>query len=375
MFKNLKINLIENKSYPKYIQLRDQLEEYIKSNNLESGEQLPDIVSMCKLAKLSNRSVERAYILLINDGVCFRRPKKGTFVRGNEPLATSTRPKICAVFAPADPMRVEKDEVSGRIYAGIQKAAKKANIDLLIISDKSLPTYACNNLFDLVGVIMLDNYEYDEASKIISQYPQVKFFLLNYHFKGFEDLPSNAYGIFNDDFAGGFEGTDYLLTNNCKNIKAVSVKINGDIYERRLDGFKSALSLNRQKFNQNSIYSWTRNIPTGNEQFAIGRDLAKKIIEEAPETDGIFCVNDLLASGVATELEKHNLRDKIMIIGYDNILPYLSSQGNFATVSINMELIGERAINILNSEDINKFPKIMNVAPHLMPRIYKKEVK
>ncbi|MBO5307302.1 MAG: hypothetical protein J6C40_04800, partial [Lentisphaeria bacterium] len=60
-FSELKISLTENKAYPKYMQLRDQVEEYIKSHKIPANTQLPDIISLCKIAGLSNRSVERAY--------------------------------------------------------------------------------------------------------------------------------------------------------------------------------------------------------------------------------------------------------------------------------------------------------------------------
>lgn len=100
MFEAFSVRLTDDKSYPKYIQLRDQLAEFIKANDIASGEQLPDIVSMCRIAGLSNRSVERAYMMLINDGICFRRPKKGTFVRGAvSPPHGGVRPRICAIFS------------------------------------------------------------------------------------------------------------------------------------------------------------------------------------------------------------------------------------------------------------------------------------
>ena len=46
MFEAFSVRLTDDKSYPKYIQLRDQLAEFIKANDIASGEQLPDIVSI-----------------------------------------------------------------------------------------------------------------------------------------------------------------------------------------------------------------------------------------------------------------------------------------------------------------------------------------
>ena len=369
MFETFHPVLTDDKSYPKYIQLRDQLEEYIKSNAIQSGEQLPDIVSMCRIAGLSNRSVERAYILLINDGICFRRPKKGTFVRGEAPVRGDSKPRICAIFDPSDPMRLEKDVIDGRIYAGIQREAHRANIDLLILSERSMPAYLGNAGFDFIGVIMLSWDNVEEARRVVGKYPDVRFLFLNYHFPGFEEMPSNAHGIFNDDFAGGFEATDYLIGRKRRNLCAFALKLPSDNYDRRLEGFLQAAKLNGIAPDDARIYRWSRTgSPRQDEQFAIGRELLQEALEENPEIDGIFCTNDLLAAGVSAALDKLHLRPKIEVVGYDNLLPYLSANGQFSTVAINLELIGERAIKQLIAANASEFPRIINVAPRLMPR-------
>lgn len=369
MFESFHPVLTDDKSYPKYIQLRDQLEEFIKSNSIHPGEQLPDIVSMCKIAGLSNRSVERAYIMLINDGICFRRPKKGTFVRGDAPVRNGSKPRICAIFDPCDPMRFEKDVINGRIYTGIQREAHRADIDLLILSERSMPAYLGNSGFDLVGVIMLSWYNLAEALRVVLKYPDIKFLFLNYHLPGFEEMPANARGIFNDDFAGGFEATDYLIGRKRRNLCAITVKLADDNYERRIEGFLQAAKLNGIELDESrAVHRWLHHVPQQDEQFAIGRELLQKALEENPALDGVFCTNDLLAAGVAAALDKLHLRSKIEVVGYDNLLPYLSANGQFSTVAINLELIGERAITQLTGTNTGRLPRIINIAPRLMPR-------
>ncbi len=373
MFENFKAELKEVKSYPKYLQLRDQLEEYIRANAVAPGEQLPDIVSMCRISGLSNRSVERAYIMLISDGVCFRRPKKGTFVRGDVPLRGELKPRICAIFDPRDPMRFEKDDITGRIYNGIQREAHRKNIDLLILSERSLPVYLDKSAFELVGVIMLSWFNREEATRVVAKYPDVKFIFLNYHFEGFEEMPENACGIFNDDFAGGFEAADYLISRGKRNLRAIALRLEDDNYERRLDGFLEAVKMNRLPLDERRVCrSGGRNVAK-DEQFVIGRELLQEILDADPSVDGIFCANDLLASGVAAALEKRGLRNRVEVVGYDNILPYLSANGRFGTVAINLELMGERAIGQLAEPGSFACPRIINIPPRLMPRTWREE--
>ena len=84
MFEAFSVRLTDDKSYPKYIQLRDQLAEFIKANDIASGEQLPDIVSMCRIAGLSNRSVERAYMM--RGGVAAPRRRAAAHLRDLLPV-------------------------------------------------------------------------------------------------------------------------------------------------------------------------------------------------------------------------------------------------------------------------------------------------
>ncbi len=367
MFDDFKVFLTDDKAYPKYLQLRDQLEEYIKQREVPPGEQLPDILTMCRTAGLSNRSVERAYITLINDGVCFRRPKKGTFVRGSSPVRGEAKPRICAIFSPADPMHLEKDDVTGRIYHGIQQEARRAKLDLLILSERSLSFYVDNSSIDLVGVIMLSWYSVPEAQAVVRKYPNIRFLFLNYRPHDFDTMPANACGIFNDDLAGGFEATEYLISRNRRKLRAITIELPDDNYNRRIEGFLLAARLNHLDIGEEQVYRYQRAIPSRDEQFAIGRELFNRVIEEDANIDGIFCTNDLLAAGVASALDKRGLRDQIELIGYDNLLPYLSANGHFSTVAIRQEQMGERAIKQL-LDPRSDYPKIINVAPQLLPR-------
>lgn len=370
MFEAFSVRLTDDKSYPKYIQLRDQLAEFIKANDIASGEQLPDIVSMCRIAGLSNRSVERAYMMLINDGICFRRPKKGTFVRGAvSPHHGGVRPRICAIFSRYDPMRFEKDDVTGRIYAGIQGEARRAGIDLLILSERSLPFYLDNGSFDLVGIVMLSWYDFKEAHAVVSRYPGVRFLFVNYHFAGFENMPPNAGGIFNDDFAGGFEAAEYLIGRGCRKPRAITVRLDSDDnYQRRLDGFLLSARLNRLDVTERDICVCNRGTnPAKEDQIAMGHEFLRQILDDAPDTDAVFCTNDLLAAGAASALDKLGRRDRVEVTGYDNILPHLSADGRFTTVSINLEQMGSRAITqLLDGGAV--YPRVVNVAPQLLPR-------
>ena len=365
-FDTLKITLTENKAYPKYIQLRDQLEEFIKNNKIPANTQLPDIISLCKIAGLSNRSVERAYTMLINDGICFRRPKKGTFVRGSKPAGNSSMPRICGILSPKNSVRLEHNDIFGPIYRGLQAKAQEENIDIIILSERSLPVYQETIGSNLLGVIMLDWYDINSAKNIVKNFPNLKMLFLNLHLPGFENMPQNVNGIFNDDFAGGFAAGDYIFGQGCRKPRILSLSQLSDNYERRVEGIQRAAKFHGIDWNEAWLYSSPTPTTSKDDHFEIAHNYIINLLDSKETFDAVFCTNDLLAAGVAATLENLHLRDKVKVIGYDNILPYLSNNGKFPTIAIKLEEMGKRAIAYLTNTE--PLPKVLNVAPQLILR-------
>ena len=370
MFDNFQIVISPNKSQPIYEQLRNQLADYIRSNKIEEGTQLPDIKTMGEASGVSLRTVERAYTMLIEEGFCFRRPKKGTFV-GNLPFREKNETRrICALFHPDNPLHFEDDKVLAPLYSGIQAQAQKENIDLWILSEQSLPFYLnCSNL-EVVGVLMLYWRDVAMVNRIVQAHRKLRFVLLNYLLDGFEDMSDNVYGVFNDDFAGGYEAADFLISRGHSRIRAFTFNIKDCNYRQRIEGFLQALGNNR--FDTHGVVSQfdNRREPHEKELIGIGRTMMVQMLEEAPDTTAVFCVNDLMASGAAQVLEEKHLREQIEIVGYDNVLSYLGQQYGFSTIAVNFEQIGIRAMQVLAHPE-GCYPKMLRIAPRLIPRNFR----
>ena len=365
-FDTLKITLTENNAYPKYIQLRDQIASFIQSNKIPADTQLPDIISLGKIAGLSNRSVERAYSMLINDGICFRRPKKGTFVRGDRPPRQSNMPKVCAILNFSSPTQLEHDDILGTIYRGIQEKAQEENLDVIILSERSLPVYRENFQSSLLGVIILSWYDHQVVRDLVEKYPDQRFVFLNFHLPDFENMPPQVTGIFNDDFAGGFVVGDYICSRGCRRPRILSIKQASDNYDRRIEGIRRAAHYHGIAIPDSSIYEIPSPVRTDEDQVELAQRFIHDMQKRGEKFDAVCCTNDLLATGAAAALDQLQLRDKVRVVGYDNIRPYLSSGGNFSTVAVNLEEMGKRAIATLVTKD--SLPQLINIPPQLILR-------
>lgn len=67
-------------SIPLYQQLKKALEDQIKSGQLQLGGMIPSEKSLCELYGISQITVRKAIFELVNMGILYRVPGKGTFV-------------------------------------------------------------------------------------------------------------------------------------------------------------------------------------------------------------------------------------------------------------------------------------------------------
>lgn len=67
---------------PIYVQVRDQIESHIKSQQLASGEKLPPLVQLAKQLSVDAGEVQRAYYELEKMGLIIK--KKGRDIFGKE---------------------------------------------------------------------------------------------------------------------------------------------------------------------------------------------------------------------------------------------------------------------------------------------------
>lgn len=80
MFKDLKFKIQQDSHDPLYIQLKDQVKDFILKHDFPKGTPLPSIKIIADSAGVTLQTAERGMTELIKEGVCYRRPKKGTFV-------------------------------------------------------------------------------------------------------------------------------------------------------------------------------------------------------------------------------------------------------------------------------------------------------
>lgn len=360
----MEIKIDRTSPNPIYEQIKAQVRSHFMDNGVEEGTILPDIKQLASLAGVSTWAVDKALKELIDEGICYRRPKKGTFFGGLKNL--KERKAICGICHPLGLDSFEKDMTQAAIYRGIYSFAHKRKMDTFFLPaepSENISFYSARTRIDLKGVIMLHWEQLEAVRGLAEKFPGIKFVILNYYLNDFESTPPNVYGIFNDDYAGAYQAVDYLAGRGHKKIAAIGIHQANENYRLRLDGYRDALKDNGLHYSQGFVYSPDRR--PAEDQRELGKQISGEILDSGEGFSAVFCVNDLLAEGLAMALGEDR---GIEIFGYDNLIPRISLDNSFSTVNIHFEKIGEKTVEIFSSENNRNYPKVLKITPQLLIR-------
>lgn len=116
-----------------------------------------------------------------------------------------------------------------------------------------------------------------------------------------------------DDYKGGFDATEHLIEQGCRNIVHLTGPDNVSIYKDRKRGYEDALKKYGLPIVQENIYQSDLKLEAG---IQIGEKLLK--LPELP--DGIFSSSDYAAIGVIQVLKKNAIKipKEVAVVGFSN---------------------------------------------------------
>lgn len=345
---------------PVYIRIKNDILSDIKSGKYSEESPLPAVNIIAQKAGVSVRTAYLAVQELIKDGVCFKRPKKGTYV-GNP--ANLVKHPVCVVWTEYNAESPFENPLSCIFYCGLLQGSASCNITPVLFSENPedvIKRYEHSKEFNFMGVIVLDMKKFAAAVELAKKFPDKKFFFLNYMVKNINHLPPNMTAIVNDNYTGAYKMAEHIIASKCKDVLVLSTKLFDDdrTYRERVEGALAAfkdysfdvpaenvIELEAVEQGKNAFLAITRRLRAGN----------------CPRT--IFCVNDLLAAGAARALAEENV-DDIMITGYDHLYPYISRKWKFATMKVPYTKMVTEALRLLCSEE-SQHEKVIKLKPEM----------
>jgi len=162
------------------------------------------------------------------------------------------------------------------------------------------------------------------------------------------DIPGNS-NVVIDDFQGGFDATEHLIMQGCKNIAHFSGPQALEIYKNRFKGYKYALEKHNIKFDDNLVIS--------SKLMEIdGVESAKKLLSQTKDVDGIFSSNDTAAISALQYLKGVGIiiPNDIAIVGFSNEPISSIIEPSLTTIDQPGFEMGKIAANLLLAQINNK---------------------
>ncbi len=150
-----------------------------------------------------------------------------------------------------------------------------------------------------------------------------------------------------DNFQAGYDATDHLINQGCKNILIITGNLKRNVYTDRLLGYKKALEDNNLNFDSIHVFETTMESKNA-------KDVVDYIKNLNAPIDGLFVLSDSFAAQCIRSLKKENygVPKDIKVIGFNNdpvselVTPTLST---IEYPGYNMGLLaGESIINQIN---------------------------
>lgn len=149
--------------------------------------------------------------------------------------------------------------------------------------------------------------------------------------------------VYYDGYNNAKMAVQHLVDCGCKKIGHITGPTVMQIAQERILGYKDCIEENHL------LADWTRQIEYGDYSHQSGYLGMKRLLEDMPDLDGVFCGNDQMAVGALRLLKEVGKRvpEDIKVMGYDDV--FLSSiiEPSLSTIHIQKTHTGMKAAQML----------------------------
>jgi len=337
------IKIDEASKEPLYVQIREKARESIRCGTLKPGDKIPGEREISTELGVSITIVRKALSTLVDEGLIYRRPKRGTLVAdtiADESLSRTRTTTVGVVVEGRDDMFMTD------ILKGIQ--------DVLQVRDYQM--FFCNSNCDVKSEMnhfqsLLDRnvdgfiiYPVGQKIGIPHKYShyhtllqnRVPFVQIDRYMKNIEA----DYVVF-DNYGGACQAVSHLVRLGHRKIAHITLPQHNTAVVGRADGYKDALVASGIKFDQGLI---------GRCGF-LDYALLTKIVEEflSKNVTAILCVTDFFAANVHRILQERGIKvpQEVSLIGFSMQRALNAYYPALTAVAIPSYEMGQKAAEIL----------------------------
>lgn len=335
-------SIIEKSSpIPLYKQLKKIIENQIKSGEKKPVEMISSEKEFCAIHGISQITVRKAIFELVNEGVLYRIPGKGTFV-AHEEHGTRASSKLktdnvgFVISREHDP--IFSNTFYSYIFSGVEEESRAHGYNLIyqVLDEKLMFDPSAFKLIadrKVDGLLLVGEMSHSFISNLKAK--DIPVVLVDHFIDG-----SGLDSVVTDNLKGTSEMIKYLADLGHKQIGFLGSSLEHGSFMERFEGYKAALKKNHLEYNEDYVQTgllWN------------GYGVMEKMFKLPKLPTAVFACNDLMAIRAMTAIHDKglNVPDDISIAGFDDIDTGSQINPPLTTVRVQKEEMGKVGVRRL----------------------------
>jgi LacI family transcriptional regulator len=331
---------------PKYILVEEHIRQAIKQKKVV--DKLPGERNLARELGFSYMTIRKAIDNLVNEGVLYKIPTKGTYVA--DPKTLKPKTKTIGYFLDSSIKAGLSSPYYSLIFDALEKEATRHGYSLVYFSDQDDGTKLTSVLKKLDGVIVSCFRRIEPVIQTIKDIVPV---VVIDNSAADKTIPS----VIIDNFSAQIQAVECLCNLGHQRIGFMTGLEDSDVGRDRYEGYKSGLS-------KKGIESDEALVFRGDYSFQSGIDGADYFLKLDNLPTAIMCANDSMALGAINKLHGAglNVPMDVSIIGFDDIVIANQIIPPLTTISAPINEIAACSFNMLESLIVGKTLENRHVA-------------
>ena len=333
--------------------VEDYIRQQIKQRKIT--DKLPGERTLASELGYSYMTIRKAIENLVDEGLLYKVPTKGTFVADQRAQKSKTR--TIGYFLDSQIAGGLSSPYYPLIFDALEKASSRNGYSLMYFTNND-HTNLARILKKLDGVIASS---FLRVEGFIQEIKKIVPVVAIDNSAADKSIPS----VIIDNFNAEVESVDYLCALGHRRIGFMTGLEDSDVGKNRYEGYKSGLSKNGIEVDPVLVFR-------GNYTFRSGEAGAEYFCSLEHRPSAIVCANDSMALGAISSLHKAGMKvpDDISVIGFDDIDFARQITPALTTVHVPVGEIAECAFDMLQTLIDGKplSSKHVALSAHLVPR-------
>ena len=315
---------------PKYVLVEEYIRRQIKNNSITN--KLPGERALAAELGYSYMTVRKAVDNLVNEGLLYKIPTKGTYVADRKTQKAKTR--TIGYFLDSRIAGGLSSPYYSMIFNAIEKKASKHGYTLVYFtnSNESNMQKALKKMDGVIASCFL------RVENLIQEIKAAIPVVAIDNSVADKTIPS----VIIDNFSAERETVDYLWSLGHRRIGFITGLEDSDVGKNRYEGFKSGLIKLGVELEPELVFR-------GNYTFGSGVSGVDYFLSLEQRPTAIICANDSMALGAINRLHQADLEvpDDMSIVGFDDIELARQVTPPLTTVSVPVDEIAGCAFDML----------------------------